>query len=638
MMKRLLFISLLLVLYSYDVNAQKIDENYELATKMTSDYPKDEAVILNSTTEISFDASGNGNVYALEKTSEEIMSLRMSAHISRFVFYNSYSEITNSRLEDKKGRRIIHSPVCGNYEQDDLFHSDVKVCSYSNKLDLIGDILHFEYTKKYSDLKYLSRQYFTEPMPVQNRTITLLIPDWLESDILLVNEENYQIEKTSEKLPNKGLTKITYHAVNLKGYKAENNSLGMQRSYPHLLILNKKVNLDKSNQDLLSDMNDKYAWYKKLINGLDADYSEIEPLVKELTAGAETDLQKVERIFYWVQDNIKYLAFEDGIAAFRPDEAHLVLAKRYGDCKGMANLTKAMLKEAGFDARLSWLGTNSINYDYSLPTLAVDNHQICTVFLDGKTYFLDPTEKFVGISSLAERIQGKPVMIENGDHCLLDTIPVLPSEHNQEQYKITFSLDEDRLTGIYHARYDGNSMLDLFRYLNSNEKSKEVELLEDYLDRGRKNINFSSLTYENLYKRSVPFSIDANLEVESSINAFSDELYIELDPYKEFNFFSIEEERVDDFYIGEKIDLAAEISLQIPAGYQIKHLPDELSLSTDYYTMKCAYELVGKEIKYVKTFRFYKSIIPVEEFEDWNSAIKRLNQFYEDQIILSLNK
>jgi transglutaminase-like putative cysteine protease len=553
------------------------------------------------------------------------------------VFYNSYSEITGSRLEDKKGRRIILAPVCGNYEQDDLFHSDVKVCSYMKKLALIGDILRFEYTKKYSDLKYLSREYFTEPMPVLNKTITLLIPDWLESDIVLINAENYQIEKHSEKLPNKGLTKISFHAKNLKGYVPENYSLGMQRSYPHILILNKKVNLDKSDQDLLSNLNDKYAWYKKLIDGLDADYSEIGPLVNELTAGSKNDFQKIERIFYWVQDNIKYLAFENGIAAFRPDEAHHVLAKRYGDCKGMANLAKAMLKVAGFDARLSWLGTNSINYDYSLPTLAVDNHQICTVFLDGETYFLDPTEKFVGISSVAERIQGKPVMIENGEYCLLDTIPVLPSEHNLKQYKISFAVENGRLTGNYHAKYEGNSMLDLFRFLNSNEKNKEAKLLGDYLDRGRKNVNFSSLEYENLYKRSVPFTIDASLEMESSVITFSDELYIEIDPYKEFNYFSIEEKRVDDFYIGEKIDLAAEISLQIPSGYQVKHLPGELSLSTDYYSIKCSYELVGNKVKYVKSFRFNQSIIPVEEFNDWNAAIKRLNQFYEDQIVLNLN-
>ncbi len=628
----------MLVVSSFDVCAKKDDENYQLATRLAKEYPKEEAVILNSTTEISFSASVNGTIYAMEKNSEEIMSLRMNARISRFVFYDSYSEIQDSRLADEKGKRISVSPVCGNYEQEDLFHSDVKVCSYARSLDLIGDILCFDHTKKYLDLKYLSRQYFSDPMPIRNKTITLLIPDWLESDILLVNAENYQIEKHSERIANKELTKVSYHAVNLKGYEHENFSLGMQRSYPHILILNKKVKLDKSNQDLLADLNDKYAWCKKLIDGLDTDYSEIGPLVNKLTTDAKTNLQKIERIFYWVQDNIKYLAFENGIAAYQPDEAHQVLAKRYGDCKGMANLTKAMLKEAGLDARLSWLGTNSINYDYSLPTLAVDNHQICTVFLDGKTYFLDPTEKFIGISSVAERIQGKPVMIENGEHCLLDTIPVLSSEHNLEQYKIDFAVNKDRLEGNYHAEYDGNSMLDLFRFLNSNEKNKEAELLEDYLDRGHRNVGFSSLSYENLYKRSAPFSIDANLDVENSVNAFSDELYIEIDPYKEFNFFSIEEERVDDFYIGEKIDLTAEISLQIPAGCQVKHLPDELSLSNDYYSIQCSYELVGNKIKYLKAFRFNQSIIPVEEFENWNDAIKRLDQFYEDQIVLTLNK
>jgi hypothetical protein len=45
----------------------------------------------------------------------------------------------------------------------------------------------------------------------------------------------------------------------------------------------------------------------------------------------------------------------------------MVLQKKYGDCKGMGNLTAEMLKAIGLNGRICWLGTNHIAYDYSTP-------------------------------------------------------------------------------------------------------------------------------------------------------------------------------------------------------------------------------------------------------------------------------
>lgn len=81
-------------------------------------------------------------------------------------------------------------------------------------------------------------------------------------------------------------------------------------------------------------------------------------------------MEKIEAVFYWVQDNIRYIAFENGIMGFKPEAASKVYQNRYGDCKGMANLLKEMLKICGYDARLTWIGTNDIPYDYKTASLA----------------------------------------------------------------------------------------------------------------------------------------------------------------------------------------------------------------------------------------------------------------------------
>ena len=115
-----------------------------------------------------------------------------------------------------------------------------------------------------------------------------------------------------------------------------------------------------------------------------------------------------------MQDNIRYIAFEDGLAGFIPATAQEVFKSKYGDCKGMANLMTEMLKLAGLEAYMTWIGTRHIPYDYTLPSLAVDNHCISTVIIGGKEYFLDGTEKYIPFGDYAWRIQGKEVLIGKG--------------------------------------------------------------------------------------------------------------------------------------------------------------------------------------------------------------------------------
>ena len=87
----------------------------------------------------------------------------------------------------------------------------------------------------------------------------------------------------------------------------------------------------------------------------------------------------------------------------------------------MANLLMVMLHSINLDARRCWIGTKHIAYDYSTPSLSVDNHMICAWMRNGKPVYLDATEKYIGFGEIAERLQGKQTLIENGNSYLLST-------------------------------------------------------------------------------------------------------------------------------------------------------------------------------------------------------------------------
>src|SRR6185437_11119848 len=202
---------------------------------------------------------------------------------------------------------------------------------------------------------------------------------------------------------------------------------------------------------------------------------------------------KIEAIFYWVQDNIRYIAFENGLAGFRPEACQRVYSYKYGDCKGMANLLKEMLVLAGYDARLTWLGTRHIAYDYSTPSIAVDNHMICTVVLKGKYYFLDPTETFISFGDIAHRIQGRQVIIENGDSFIMEKTPEYSKDRNLIKITTKATINGDLIEGKTKEEYNGEGKTQILQAYDQIKNHEKEDAIKNFLSGRDKN-----MTVENI--------------------------------------------------------------------------------------------------------------------------------------------
>ncbi|MEI9947184.1 MAG: transglutaminase-like domain-containing protein [Chitinophagaceae bacterium] len=84
--------------------------------------------------------------------------------------------------------------------------------------------------------------------------------------------------------------------------------------------------------------------------------TEIKRITDSLVNGISSTEERVKRIYQWVQKNIKYVAFEEGMEGFVPRDANLVCSRRFGDCKDMSSILTMMLKHAGATAlfHLDW--------------------------------------------------------------------------------------------------------------------------------------------------------------------------------------------------------------------------------------------------------------------------------------------
>lgn len=586
------------------------------------------------------------SAYTFEPTSDnlvvvnneviDLISLEGNVDYVRPVFYNENLTLSPTEIKYTNGKSVKHDNVCGNYEVDNVFYSDAKMCAYKFNFLYEGTEISFKSKGKYTDPKYLTKVFLHDDLAVENREITFTIPKTVSVDLVERNFDGYDVVKSVTE--NTSGKTYKYTVKNLKPMVSEPNSLGFLYHYPHILVITKEYTTGTGKQMGIASVNDLYKWYSSLVKDVKNDPKLFEGEVKRLTATAKTPEEKIKAIYYWVQDNIKYIAFEDGIAGFRPDAAQNVYANRYGDCKGMANLTKAMLQSAGFDARLTWIGTNRIPYTYNLPTLAVDNHMICTVEVGLTQYILDPTEKYIALGEHAERIQGKEMLIENGDSFVIRKVPVSDNNVNLHSRIETVSLEGNTLKGQGEAIFNGESKTQIL-YLSSLAKSEDKKrFLDNLAVPDFTNMDVVELKEQPVMDRDKPLNLKYSYALTNKVSSFGKDLYVDLEWNKSFSDLKLEEDRETDYYFDKKVKQKISKRFKIPAGYAVTHVPANLVKAHKDFSINVSFKQVGAEVVYTSEINVPDGIIHESSFVDWNATIAELNEIHHDSIVITKTK
>jgi Transglutaminase-like superfamily/Domain of Unknown Function with PDB structure (DUF3858) len=593
-------------------------------------------VIESKTQEFNFSkGSSDHPVMINEKYTNRYRCDEVRTEILFSELYNENESIDDIdiRVDDKKAKGV--TPKYEYYSVENIFYSDAKVCYFKLPLEKKGSHSEVKLEKSYKDPRYFNTVYFNENFFTENKTVVFRIPRWMKAELLEYNFDGYNIKKSSTYDQKDDEDVISYSMLNLKAYRSEEDAPGGSFIYPHLLVLCKEADVQGNKVFFFKTLADQYKWYHQLVLNLGDDKQLLQQKAKELTAGMTDDKEKIKTIYNWVQHNIRYLAFEDGLAGFKPARAQDVLNKKYGDCKGMANLTRGLLASLGYDARLCWIGTNHIAYDYSTPSLAVDNHMICGLLFKGKTYFLDATETNIGFDEYAERIQGRQVLMEDGNNYLLERVPSVLPEQNTELEKASLNFDgTENLKGKVSITYKGESRSSLLSKIESTKMDNLQKALTNYLSESNLNYEIQGLQTSPLFGIDTILSISYDVSHRGAASSFGDEIYLEADYPKELDGFIIDtSKRLFDFMLPYRMNLLTEMSIAVPAGYKVNQLPPNKEWKHPNIFISIRYSKQGDKIEYKKQIRIPDIRLKKSSFGDWNRIMKELSSAYKEQLI-----
>jgi hypothetical protein len=314
-----------------------------------------------------------------------------------------------------------------------------------------------------------------------------------------------------------------------------------------------------------------------------------------------------------------------------------VLSKKYGDCKGMANLLTEFLRLAGYDAHFSWIGTRSIPYPQSLPALCVNNHAITTLNFGGETYFLDGTEKYVPFKENAFRIQGKEVMISHGDKFEIKTVPLTTAGENKIATRADLTLVDESLKGKIKVTLSGNQRTEFHQAYHDMPNRNAKEYLNDFLEFGNDNLTATGIKTSDLSDRDIPVTIEGDIDLSNTVNTISGDKYVSIDFFpRTLDRFLPDEKRIAGYDLDDIIKFEDEISLTIPAGKKFIDNPADLEMKYDGYAFRGQYIVEGNKVVLKKELLIKNGVIKKSDFPNWVKFLESIREF--SKYLLSITK
>ncbi len=518
-----------------------------------------------------------------------------------------------------------------------IFYSDQEAKYFTFPAVTEGAITNLNYTEVIKDPHFMGIFRFGSYVPTKSVQLSIEFPKNVTIGYVDFNTKNIGVNFKKEELDSS--IKYTWTVDNLKGFQGEEDSESSLYYIPHIIVYIKSYEENGKVHTVLNDTKDLYQWYASLINQIDTtDLEKVYDIAESLTKSMTSKRQKAETIFNWVQENITYVAFEDGLGGFIPRSAASVCTKRYGDCKDMANLLYEMLNHVGVKSYRTWIGTRDRHYSYlEVPTPMVDNHMINTAIIDNDTIFMDATDSFVPYGMPSAFIQTKEALLGIDDNTFkIVKVPAQKPEESISTITSNMLMDGENLKVSEHREMTGYDKVDFITdYLYKKEDKTDEEFLNTTLALGNNKTKYTNISKKNFDNKKTPLILNYDLNIENYSKTIGNKSYINMNIDRTLSKSNID---IKDRKYSKKIDYKFKkeftTTLTVPDGFKIDYVPEALSFEHPNYGYNISYTSNGNQVVQHKSIYINTLSIKNEEFESWNEFIKSIIKAYKKSIII----
>jgi hypothetical protein len=613
-------------------------------TNFKTKFPDEPAVFVERSQVMNIEVAGDSlRIYS--DVFEDILHMKeqTEAYASKRVYGSHFNQVENIKAktllwEKNRYKEMNVSEFRRNSDRaSGIFFDDSYYYSFNFPSVATQNRTQLEYREILKNPRFISGYIFPSYLSQGKSSFVIKTTRDVEIVHQVLHDEKSTIKfKKTEKGSN-----VTYEwtSTDVPSLKSEERSPSLRYVVPHVICYVKSFETRKGKVKILENVSDLYSWYYSLVKDVNSGNSEqLVSIVNEIRSKSKDEIDLVRNVFYWVQDNVKYIAFEQGMRGFIPNSGSYVCEKRYGDCKDMANMIVNMLKIAGVKAHHTWIGTRDLPYRYSeVPTPLVDNHMIATyISKDGNYYFLDATGDYTPFGFPSSMIQGKEALIGiDENNFIVKEVPVIAMEKNVMTDSMKVTIENNTIIGNGRSSLTGFAKVFGSYELDRAEQTDVKKYVTKLVGKGSNKFFLDNYKVGNLHNRHSPIVVDYDFRISDYVQKISDELFVNLnlnkDMYNEFINLSVRKLPFENDYRFVKDEF---IELAIPEGYIAEYIPEAVKINSADIGCEISYVLKGNTINYHKRFYLNYLLLEPARFEEFNSAIKKFSEAYRESVIL----
>ena len=407
----------------------------------------------------------------------------------------------------------------------------------------------------------------------------------------------------------------------------------------------------------LNSWNDYGKWEYSLINGSETLPDDIRKEIHQMTDGLKTDREKVEALYHHLEKTTRYVAILLGIGGQKPAPAASVCKSGFGDCKGLSNYMRAMLKEVGIPSNYVTISTNNRRLFNNFASVGQMNHVILQVplqsdtligadasqrrkFNDADTLWLECTNPQLPMGFLHEDIAGHNAIEVSEAGGRLVTLPVYPDSTNLMHSTIHIHLDPTGAADVsllqdYHNwQYEYNIPLlkmdekDRHKTLQRTVRVPQAEIL-------RMDVREDQPPIRALGGFPAKVTVDAELKSQRYATVTGQRLFVPLCPIH--NGYSVPPtlpNRQEDIYLQTGYLDNDDITLTIPEGYDIEACPKDMTIEHPFATFSFTITREGNELHIHNSLLMKSGTYDKQLYPQLITFMKTVNGIYSQKIVL----
>lgn len=343
------------------------------------------------------------------------------------------------------------------------------------------------------------------------------------------------------------------------------------------------------------------SWWWNLIRNQIVMTPAMKEKVRELTAGAKDEAQRIAAVYAFVTNEIRYEAWEFGVHGYKPYSTDVIYERRHGDCKDKALLLCAMLGELGIEASPVLIMAEELRSEDDLTLPLVNHFNHCIAWLprgaEATGGFLDGTATLHPPDTVPEMDQGARVLVVDEGRAVLRDVPWATPETNSNRETIRAELTADGSARVVlEMTPTGNRGAEL-RNMLASEPARRPELVEDMLLRSFGKARVLSQQASEVGEITVPVTLAATFEAPEVARKQGNGLLLPgaIGRRSWVELASSPERRFPLLLGTPRGDLQV-IRWRLPAGMKALTLPAPVAMDTPFASFRRTWRTEGDEV------------------------------------------